>query len=49
MRWTITTAEALVKLRAAYLSGDIKEYWRFHVEADQQRIHPKGRWHVVEK
>jgi hypothetical protein len=49
MRWTITTAEALVKLRAAYLSGDLEEYWRFHVECDQQRLHPKGRWRVVEE
>lgn len=49
MRWTITTAEALVKLRAAYLSGDLEEYWRFHVEADQQRLHPKGGWRVVEE
>lgn len=49
MRWTIDTAEALVKLRAAYLSGDFADYWRFHVESDQQRLHPTGRWRVVEE
>jgi len=49
MRWTIDTAEALVRLRATYLSGDFEEYWRFHVECDQQRLHPRWRWRVVEK
>jgi len=49
MRWTIPTAEAMVKLRAVYLSGDRDAYWHFHINSDQERIHPKGRWHVVEK
>jgi hypothetical protein len=49
MRWTISTAEALVKLRAAYLSGDFEDYWRFHVAAEHRRLHPPGRWRVVEK
>ena len=49
MRWTIDTAEALVKLRAAYLSSDFEEYWRFHVDAEHRRLHPEGRWRVVEK
>lgn len=49
MRWTIDTAEALVKLRAAYLSGDYEGYWRFHVDAEHRRLHPEGSWRVVEK
>ena len=49
MRWTLGTAEALVKLRATYLSGDLKEYWQFHMEKDQARLHPAGPWRVVEK
>jgi hypothetical protein len=49
MRWTIETAEALVKLRAAYLSGDFEEHWRFHVDAEHQRLHPRGRSLDVEK
>ena len=49
MRWTIDAAEALVKLRAVYLSGDFEEYWRFHVDAEHRRLHPEGRWRVVEK
>jgi len=35
MRWTIPTAEALLKLRSTYLSGDFDEFWEFHVQADQ--------------
>lgn len=46
MRWTIDTAEALVKVRAAYVSADFEEYWRFHVDAEHRRLHPEGRWRV---
>ncbi len=27
-------AEALVQLRAIYLSGDFDSYWQFHIEQD---------------
>jgi hypothetical protein len=49
MRWTLETAEALVKLRASYLSGDLEGYWEFHMEKDQAKLHPAGAWRVVEK
>lgn len=49
MRWTIATAEAMLRLRATYLSGDFEDYWRFHVRSEQSRLHPPGRWRVVEK
>ena len=49
MRWTEAMAEAIVKLRAIYLSGDLDQYWPFHIQKDQQRLHPVGRWSVVEK
>jgi hypothetical protein len=47
MRWTIDTAEALLRLRATYLSGDLDSYWQFHITRDQQRLNP--RWQVVLK
>ena len=47
MRWTPETAEALLRLRAAHLSGDFDAFWDFHVERDQQRLHPS--WKVVLK
>ena len=49
MRWTEPMAEAIVKLRAIYLSGDFDSYWLFHISRDQQRIYPTGRWTVVVK
>lgn len=49
MRWTEGMAEAVVKLRAIYLSGDLDPYWSFHIQRDQERVHPPGRWSVVEK
>lgn len=48
MRWTEEMAEAIVKLRAIYLSGDFDRYWSFHIARDQQRLHP-GHWSVVLK
>lgn len=44
MRWTEDMAEAMLKMRAVYLSGDFEDYWSFHIERDQGRLHPKGRW-----
>lgn len=49
MRWTEAMAESIVKLRAAYLSGDFDAYWQFHIKKDQERLHPPCQWSVVEK
>ena len=48
MRWTPAMAEAVVKLRAIYLSGDFDRYWEFHIQQDQQRLYP-AQWTVVPK
>jgi hypothetical protein len=48
MRWTEDMAEAIVQLRAIYLSGDFDRYSSFHIEKDQHRLHP-GNWSVVLK
>ena len=48
MRWTEAIAEAVVKLRAVYLSGDFDAYWEFHIQQDQQRLYP-ARWTAVPK
>ena len=44
MRWTESMAEAIVKLRALYLSGDFDSYWAFHIIRDQERLYHAGRW-----
>jgi hypothetical protein len=48
MRWTEQMAEAIVQLRAIYLSGDFDRYWQFHIDQDQRRLYP-GVWTVVPK
>ena len=48
MRWTEQMAEAIVQLRAIYLSGDFDRYWDFHIEQDQRRLYPTA-WTVVPK
>jgi hypothetical protein len=44
MRWTPRMAEAMVKMRATYLSGDFELYWDCHVTQEQQRLYPKDHW-----
>jgi len=44
MRWTEDGAEAMLKLRATYLSRDFDEYWEFYVRQEQLRLHPPGAW-----
>lgn len=39
MRWTKKMAEAMVKMRALYLSGDFDEYWNYHIEQDQKKLY----------
>jgi hypothetical protein len=47
MRWSREMAEAMVKMRAIYLSGDFNEYWDYHVSRDQDRTYPKNRWDPI--
>ena len=49
MRWTPETAEALLRLRAVYLSGDLDSYWEFHIDRDQQRLYRRDEWELVLK
>lgn len=43
MRWGREMAEAMVKMRAAYLSGDFDQYWDYHVAQDQKRLYQKWK------
>jgi len=38
-RWTISGAEALLRIRAIVISGDYDEYWKFHEAAEYERNH----------
>lgn len=38
-RWGLESAEAVLKLRALRTSGDLDEYWDFHLRREQERNH----------
>lgn len=38
-RWSLTGAEAVLRLRAIRASGDFDEYWKFHLEREHERNH----------
>ncbi len=38
-RWSLRGAEAVLRLRALYCSGDFDEYWEFHERGEQRRNH----------
>ena len=38
-RWSLTGAEAVLRLRALRASGDFDAYWTFHLEEDHRRNH----------
>lgn len=38
-RWRLTGAEAVLKLRSIYASGDLEDYWKFHEQQEQLRNH----------
>jgi hypothetical protein len=47
MRWSLEGAEALVQMRAVYLSDDFSAYWQFHQQQEQRRAYPPGAYEVV--
>ena len=38
-RWSLTGAEAVLRLRAIRASGDFDDYWKFHLAAEKGRNH----------
>jgi hypothetical protein len=43
MRWTPSGAQAMLDLRGTYLNGEWNDFWRFHVEHEDQRLFGKIR------
>jgi hypothetical protein len=37
--WSLPGAEAIVKLRALWMTGDFDDYWTYHLEQERQRNH----------
>ena len=38
-RWGLDGAEAILKLRAIRSNGDFDEYWKYHLDQEQERVH----------
>jgi hypothetical protein len=38
-RWSLSGAEAVLRLRALRASGDFEDYWEFHVAKEHERTH----------
>lgn len=38
-RWGLDGAEAILRLRSVWASGDFNEYWEFHVNRDRERTY----------
>jgi hypothetical protein len=38
-RWSLTGAEAVLRLRALKASGDFDDYWQFHLAQEHDRVH----------
>lgn len=38
-RWSLTGAEAVLKLRAVHASGDFESYWQYHLQREHLRVH----------
>ncbi len=49
MRWSPALAEAMLRQRTIYLSGDWDEYWEWHFIQDQDWLYLTPRWRVDEK
>jgi hypothetical protein len=43
MRWLPSGAQAMLDLRATYLNGEWNDFWKFHVEREDQRLYGKIR------
>lgn len=47
MRWQVPGAEAMLRLRAIKLSGDMPAYWQFHIQQEQRRLYAGQQWVVA--
>jgi hypothetical protein len=39
MRWTVQGAESIIRLRAAYINKDWKDFWRFRRKSEKARLY----------
>ena len=47
-RWGLEGADAILKLRSLFASGDFDKYFEFHKEKEQQRLHSNRFQHSID-
>ena len=46
-RWSLTGAEAVLKLRAIKANGDFDAYWHYHLQEEQHHVHTARYQHQL--
>lgn len=47
MSWLMRNAEAVLRLRSIDLCDDTDDYWNFHIQKEQERLHGDRRWSAM--
>jgi len=44
MRWTLEGAQAMLALRTTYVNGQWKEFQKYRIKQERQRLYPQQKW-----
>lgn len=44
MRWTLEGAQAMLALRTTYVNGQWKEFQKYRIKQERQRLYPQHKW-----
>jgi len=44
MRWTVEGAKVMLGLRTTLINGQWKEFQKYRVREEQQRLYPQQKW-----
>jgi hypothetical protein len=44
MRWTVEGAQAMLSLRTTHINGQWKEFQKYRIQQERQRLYPQQKW-----
>jgi hypothetical protein len=44
MRWTVEGAQAMLALRTTYINGQWKDFQKYRIKQERQRLYPQHKW-----
>ena len=44
MRWTVEGAQAMLALRTTHINGQWKEFQKYRIQQERQRLYPRQKW-----